>query len=144
MSVISRTSSSFGNSSAPVRHRPRLQRLVATLLALWLAISAGAPQLAHRCPTHDGAAFASVEGKGHAALGHEGHGGSRPSEGRDECCCPGPQCGASPMVASVSGVRAVAPCVEVRVMARSRLDRAPVTRPAFLLPPATAPPTSLG
>ncbi|MGQ0640569.1 MAG: hypothetical protein ACT4P6_07335 [Gemmatimonadaceae bacterium] len=120
---------------------PHARRLTGALFALWFALYLGAPQLVHPCPAHAAAASAAAD---EHATHHGGHGAPADQTSNDqpnrECCCPGPQCGASALVA-------VAPTLDSRARPQvvdkwtPRDDTlSPRPRAAHLLPLSTAPP----
>jgi hypothetical protein len=120
-----------------------VRRLTGVLFALWFAFYLGAPQAVHPCPEHSAATTAVADE-------HVGHHGSHTGAGQQggdqqtgDCCCPGPQCAVTALVADAAAsasppvdavVRAAAPAADVL---GSR------ERPAYSLHLATAPPAPL-
>jgi len=144
-------------------HRPRpvllvsrLRRPIAAWFTLWMALYVGAPQLVHPCPEHSAvAAVASAshsatttaEGEHGAGHGHHGaqlaHGPAQGDGSSTGCCCPGPQCGSSAALATVSPAWRVA--ITIRPQRSTPGGRTVVAprRVAHALPFATAPPAAL-
>lgn len=144
-----------------------LRRPIAALLALWMALYLGAPQLVHPCPAHS-ALRASHAASASSAARHGGHHQAAPSGARgesgahdlvsapgdhgehhrgdragDSCCCPGPQCGSGS--ALLEGALAWHFAGVIRATdARAFGPRTPGRpRAAHSLPFATAPPAAL-
>jgi hypothetical protein len=118
-----------------------LRKFGATVYLLWLALYLGAPQYVHHCPEHSVVqpAPASSHDVAHGAHGE----GTDQSDGRHECCCPGPQCGTGSLVVPVqASLESPAPALE-SARPRVRVEQPRAARDAHVLPFGTAPPARL-
>lgn len=117
-------------------------RIVAALLALWLAVSTAGPWL-HACPVHDGVGAAAAAGHG----GHSGHGVAASQDDRDApapdsahlCRCPGSCCTVTPLELPRGVTVTAAPVVSLRDPGLPDHAYVPVSR-TLLLPFANGPP----
>lgn len=125
---------------------PRIGRVLATVLSLWLPLFMSEAEWLVRCPTHGGGAqVAQNDATGlDGAIGH-GHSADHSSspadhDGGHSCSCPGPSC-CPPAVVVLSGsVGQFAHIVAVHeATAQSALEIFSTDRD-YLLPFATAPP----
>jgi hypothetical protein len=121
---------------------------VAGWYSLWFALYLAAPQVVHPCPSHSAAASAvAAPGEGHHHAGQ--HVEHAPVQQHDkqsdasDCCCPGPQCGASMALAAASQLTPLAQAVTRAVVAPHGAALVARAWPAFFLPFSTAPPASV-
>jgi hypothetical protein len=127
------------------------RRVVSAAFTLWFALYLGVPQAIHPCPTHSAKAGTgtAVEARHHGDGDHAQHhaaGHSDQSKGKghtEQCCCPGPQCGASALTVALPRFAPATVVAQRPVSAPSVEQLTPAERPAYALPCSTAPPASL-
>ncbi len=124
--------------------RARARRFTGTLFSLWFALYVGAPQLVHPCPAHSAVAPSQATQVDHAAHHGDHSAPQQRGEDRDDsCCCPGPQCGASALVATATPAVPGAVARPTRESTARNDTLTPRVRAAHVLPCSTAPPASV-
>ena len=124
-------------------------RLLAALLALWLAVYTAEPAALHACPVHSGAAHGATAHAGamHGAIDHGGTGahdrapasGDRHAPAR-HCTCPDHCCAAGACGLPSARVALDVATVRVETARRTELALRVADRAPRLLPFANGPP----